>query len=177
MEDERDDDLRPLTPQELLFCEAYASPESETYSCGTKSAERAGYGQPHNAQWRLRQRPAVQKRIAEFHEIAAAGLGKVMADLEATRLLALAKKDYATATRCSELQAKRLGAFVDRVELNLPTTKALSVTERQEARKIAEVMLREGHHLSPPRVVDVESPPGALPTTSIGRPDGQKDEE
>lgn len=100
----------PLTPKEELFCRAYGDPESDSFGKATKSADVAGYVQPHNAGWKLCRRPRIIARLAEYHKAASADLGRVMANLEHIRLLALAKEpqDLATAARCAELQGKRL---------------------------------------------------------------------
>jgi len=106
----------PLTPQEETFCRAFGDPESETYGKGAKSAAAAKYSEPHNAAWKLRRRPRIIARLEEMQEEASAALGKVMSDLEHTRLRALAEggaAGLAVAARCSELQGKRLGAFRD----------------------------------------------------------------
>ena len=121
-----DDDLElvegpdPLTPREEVFVAAYSSPESATYSRATKSAEVAGYSQPHNAAWKLRRRPRIIAKIAEYQKEAMASVGRIFSDLENQRLLALAKGDIQAANRASELQGKHLAMFTDRVVLDEP---------------------------------------------------------
>lgn len=132
-----------LTPQEELFCEAYANPESKTYGNATGSARAAKYAQPHNAAWKLRRRPRIIARLVELHEMAAAGLGKVMADIEHTRLAALKKGDLATAARCSELQGKRLGAFVDVSVVDDVARREYSEVERIEAMRLGNLLLED----------------------------------
>jgi hypothetical protein len=114
MDDLAKNDTRELTPQEVLFCDAYADAESETYGNATKSAELAKYKQPHNAGWKLRQRQVIKDRLKEIYEKNKAGIGKVMSDLEYERLLAIKKGDISSAIRASELQGKRVGAFSDK---------------------------------------------------------------
>jgi len=103
----------PLTPREEQFCVCFGDPESLTYGRAEKSAAAAGYVQPRSAAWKLRRRPKIQARLAEFQAVATAAVGRVLSDLEHTRLLALAKSDLATAARCSELQGKHLSMFAD----------------------------------------------------------------
>jgi len=114
MTNENEIEKRELSPQEVLFCDAYADAESETYSNATKSAELAKYAQPHNAGWKLKQRQVVKDRLQEIYEKNKAGIGKVMSDLEYERLLAIKKGDLSSAIRASELQGKRVGAFSDK---------------------------------------------------------------
>ena len=103
----------PLTPREEQFCIAFGDPESTTYGRSEKSAAAAGYVQPRSAAWKLRRRPKIQARLAEFQAAATAAAGKVLSDLEHTRLAALDKGDLATAARCSELAGKHLGLFLE----------------------------------------------------------------
>jgi hypothetical protein len=105
---------RELSAQETLFCSAYADPESETFGNASKSAELAKYSQPHNSGWKLKQREVIKNRLNQIYERNKAGVGKVMADLENERLLAIKKGDLSSAIRASELQGKRLGAFSDK---------------------------------------------------------------
>jgi hypothetical protein len=105
---------RQLNPQETLFCDLYGDPESETFGNASKSAELAKYSQPHNSGWKLKQRQVVKDRLNQIYERNKAGIGKVMADLENERLLAIKKGDLSSAIRASELQGKRLGAFSDK---------------------------------------------------------------
>jgi roadblock/LC7 domain-containing protein len=56
--------------------------------------------------------------IAEF-KASGVTAEKVLADLEHTRLLALTKEDYATATRCAELQGKYIAMFTDKQQSNV----------------------------------------------------------
>ena len=145
------DKLRELSPQEDRFCRAYGNPESETYGNATKSAEFAGYAQPHNAAWKVRHRPQIIARLQEMYDVATASLGKVMSDLEHERLLALKKGDLAAAIRASELQGKRLGAFLDRNVLAIDELQArddYSDAERIEINRIADLLVL-GHAALP----------------------------
>jgi len=144
-----DDDLDliegpdPLTPREEVFCKAYADPESATYSRATKSAEVAGYAQPHNAQWKLRRRPRIVQRIAEYQKATMAVVGKVFSDLENQRLLALEKGDIQAANRASELQGKHLAMFTDRVVVDEMVRVEYDVRLEAEAHAIARMRLEE----------------------------------
>ncbi|MCX5653383.1 MAG: hypothetical protein NTY65_01860 [Planctomycetota bacterium] len=120
----------PLSPKELAFCEAFGNPESETFGSARKSAEAAGYVQAHNAGWKLRRRPRIIAKLAEFEKVVRVQIGKVLTDLEFTRLQALTKGDLATAARCSELQGKHLAMFTDAVFVDNS-----AVVERYDARR------------------------------------------
>ncbi|MCX5653709.1 MAG: hypothetical protein NTY65_03540 [Planctomycetota bacterium] len=123
----------PLTPKEEAFVRAYADPESATYGQATKSAEVAQYREPHNAAWKLRRRPRIIARIAEYEKLTRACVGKVLTDLEHERQLALAKGDIAAAIRASELQGKHLAMFTDRLAVD-----ESQVVERYNARRAEE---------------------------------------
>jgi hypothetical protein len=102
-----------LTPKEALFVSAFSDVESETFGRATASATVAGYSEPRNAAWKLRRRPRIVEAIVEMEKLVRVQIGKVLSDLEFTRLAALAKGDLAVAARCSELQGKHLAMFTD----------------------------------------------------------------
>jgi len=150
-------DADGLTAREVLWCEAFSNPESASYGNATASAKAAGYSQPRNAGWKIRQRPHIVARLEKLHEVTLSALGKVMTDLEHTRLAALKKGDLAVAARCSELAGKRLGAFVDAHVIDLPERRKYTEAERLEAAHLARVLIEE--HLEHPdrELVSVES--------------------
>jgi hypothetical protein len=134
----------PLTPKEEAFVRFFADPEqSETYGRGTASAEKALYSQPHNAQWRLRRRPRIIARIAEFQDLTTAARGKVLSDLEHERLLALAKGDIQAAVRATELQGKALGLFVDVAQIGVGPTREYDELTQSEAKRLARLMVQD----------------------------------
>jgi len=135
----------PLTPREEVFAAAYANPESTTYGRATKSAAAAGYGQPHNAAWKLRRRPRVVARIEEYQRATMATIGKVFSDLENQRLLALAKDppDIQAANRSSELQGKHLAMFTDRVVVDEVIVHEYDERIALEASRIARVLIED----------------------------------
>jgi hypothetical protein len=135
-DDEPGDAPLVLSAKEEAFCRYYGDPESETYSNGTASAKKAGFGQPHSAQWKLRRRLRVIARLKEFQDAACADLGKVMSDIEHTRRKALEKGDLAVAARCSELQGKRLGLFWERSTMSFSEEESTRRREYSEAEKI-----------------------------------------
>ena len=140
-------ETRALTPKEELFCVAYADPESETYADGTASAKKAGFAETsaHTAAWRALRRPRVKARLKELYAESDFSPGRVMSNLVADRLKALAKNDIATAVRCDELMGKRLGLFSDRLISCTETPerqRELDDAEKAEARLIAEARLR-----------------------------------
>jgi hypothetical protein len=132
----------PLTPKEEMFCRAYADPESATYGQATKSAEVAQYQEPHNAAWKLRRRPRIIARIAEYEKLTRACVGKVLTDLEHERQLALAKGDIAAAIRASELQGKHLAMFTDRMAVDdSATVERYDARRAEEASRIVAILL------------------------------------
>jgi len=137
----------PLTPREEVFAAAYACPESATYGRATRSAEVAGYkGQPHAAAWRLRRRPRVVAKIAQYQAATLATVGKIFSDLENQRLLALAKDppDIQAANRSSELQGKHLAMFTDRVVVDDPAARhEYDAVLAVECSRIARVLIED----------------------------------
>ncbi len=133
-----------LSPKEDLFCSAYASPESETYGNGTKSATVAGYPEATagNMACKLKKKPQIIERLEQLYKENAADVGKVMSDLEHQRILAIAKGDIASANRASELQGKRYGMFTDRQIIEQPEQRELDERESAEAEEIAKLRLK-----------------------------------
>lgn len=130
----------PLTARQEAFARAYADPDSETFGSATAAAEAAGYSQARSSGWKLRRHPGVAKRIGALQDEAAAGRGKVLADLENTRLRALAKGDLSVAVRCSELQGRRLGIFFE--------SHAISMAAPAEQREYDERLASEAHRIA-----------------------------
>jgi hypothetical protein len=178
-EDESDGELvvggpLPLTPKELDFCERFGSPESDTYGKGTLSAKLAGYEQPHNAAWKLRRRPRIIAKLEEYQEAVRATVGKVLADLEAERLIALAKDppDTAAAIRATELMGKHLGMFVDFgvvTTFDLERRRQFTDREIEEGSRLARLAILDG--LERPPTLALPAPP--QPAATIGRDVGQ----
>jgi len=134
----------PLTPKEEAFVRAYADPESATYGKATKSAEVAKYQEPHNAAWKLRRRPRIIERISEYEKLTRVVIGKVLTDLENTRLRALEKGDLSTAAACSTWQGRHLGMFVDVVAVDPGELPRYDARVAAEARKITAILLMQG---------------------------------
>ena len=67
-----------------------------------------------------------------------------MSSLERLQRLAEEKGDLATAARCSELLAKRLGGFTERFILTTPELEALSEVQIVEAQRLTRLLLIEG---------------------------------
>ena len=135
----------PLTPREEVFAAAYSCPESDSYGRATRSAAAAGYAEPHNAAWRLRRRPRVVARIAQYQAATMATIGKVFSDLENQRLLALAKDppDVQAANRASELQGKHLAMFTDRVVVDEVVVHEYDAVRAVECNRIARLLIEE----------------------------------
>jgi hypothetical protein len=130
----------PLTPKELAFCEAFANPESATFGHARKSAESAGYVEPHNAGWKLRRRPSIRAKLAEYHAAVTVAVGKVLTDLENERLAAMEKGDIQAAVRATELMGKHLSMWTERVQLDVPLLRHYSDEELTEGRRLAAFM-------------------------------------
>ena len=170
VDDERLIEGPVLTPKELAFCEAFANPESATFGSARKSAEAAGYREPHNAGWKLRRRPHIIAKLREYHAAVTVAVGRVLADLENERRLAVEKGDLATAVRASELMGKHLGMFIERgmMTLNdLGRIREYTEAERVEAGRLARLLLMG----QPPPLLEGPSAPAALAS------DGQAPQE
>jgi len=157
----------PLSPKEELFCRAWGSVESETFGKAAASARVAGYSEPyHQAAWRLRRRPRIIARLKEYEEMAAADLGRVMSNIERTRILAEEKGDHATALRAAELQGRRLGAFFERsvLTLDVPAQHEYDAVLAVEASRIARLLIEEagaaGLGAAPPETERKQLNPG-----------------
>jgi hypothetical protein len=150
----------PLSPKELAFCEAFGNPESETFGNARKSAEVAGYGEPHNAGWKLRRRPRIIAKLKSYHVAVTVAVGRVLADLENERRLAIEKGDLSTAVRATELMGKHLGMFRDVLAIDEPATAA-----RYDARVAADVQRITAFLLLGPQspAAMSELPPGSTP--------------
>jgi len=151
----------PLTPKEELFCRAFGSVESETFGRATASAAAAKYVSPHNSAWKLRRRPRIIQRLEEYQKEASAALGKVMADLEHTRLRALAEggaAGLAVAARCSELQGKHVAAFADIVRVDVGEKREWDEKRALEVSRIARLLIEDAGAggLGVPALPDVE---------------------
>ena len=139
------DNPLPLSPQQEQFCAAYADPESETYGKAGMSAKVAGYIEPYTASWKLRRQARIIARLEQYQAAARVTVGRVMSDLEAERLLALAKDppDVAAAIRASELMGKHLAMFTEHVQVDVGQAKVYSDAERAEARRLAAMLITE----------------------------------
>ena len=161
---ETDDDLTgapPLTPRELAFCRFYGDPQSVSYGRATKSAVLAGYAEKSawTTGWKLRHRPSIRAKLAEYDAAVQVAVGRVLADLENERIAAMEKGDIASAVRATELQGKHLAMFKENVEITLPMARAYTEQEAFEAKRLASMML-EG---KPGELPAVEAEPLALP--------------
>ena len=131
----------PLTPKEELFVRAFCDVESETFGRAVKSAAVAQYVEPRNAAWKLRRRPRIIARIAEYEKLVRVQIGKVLSDLEHERLAALEKGDIASAIRASELQGKHLAMFTDKVAVDYPEIGEYDERAALDARRITVFLL------------------------------------
>jgi hypothetical protein len=157
----------PLTPREELFVRAFCDPESSTYGKATKSAELARYSEPHNAQWRLRHRPRIIQRIGEYEKLVRVEIGKILSDLEHTRLQALAAGDWSTATRCSELQGKHLAMWTDKVAVDKTYVHVYDERAAIDARKITRILLLGSVEQGP---LLLDAPPGPAVAAAVPAP-------
>jgi hypothetical protein len=129
----------PLSPKELAFCEAFGNPESETFGNARKSSEVAGYSEPHNAGWKLRRRPRIIAKLKEYHAAVTVAVGRVLADLENERRLAVEKGDIASAIRATELMGKHLGMFRDVLDIG----ESEETVARYERRRASDLRIVE----------------------------------
>ena len=166
-----------LTPKEALFVSAFADVESETFGRATLSAEKAGYASPRDSAWKLRRRPRIAAAIAEMEKTVRVQVGKVLSDLEYTRLAALTKGDLATAARCSELQGKHLSMFADVTIVAPDETYRYDKRVAEDTRTLTALLLMRDRPLAIESLQGVAAPaagtsatpqdaPGGLPTTA-----------
>jgi len=154
----------PLSPKELKFCEAFANPESGTFGNARKSAEAAGYREPHNAGWKLRRRGRIIAKLQEYHGAVFVAVGRVLADLENERRLAVEKGDLASAIRASELMGKHLGMFLERSIFAVADPGTYDPVRAQQVRQITAYLLTHPPLLDAPVSAAVEAIPAAQPT-------------
>jgi len=136
----------PLTPREERWVKLYADVESPFYGRATAAAREAGYVQPASAAHKLRRRPRIIARVAQFQKSAMACAAKIFSDLEYQRLVALAKNppDVAAANKASELQGKHLSMFTDlRVVVDEPAVREYDARLAIEASRLARIALEE----------------------------------
>jgi len=136
--------LADLTEKERRFVEAFGDPESETFARRTASAEAAGYSGGRTAAWKILQRPRVREALKIYAEQAQRGLDFVMLQVEHIGRKAYESGDWSTALRASELLAKRLGGFVERLMISADARdvqRELSEAEEEEARRLADLRL------------------------------------
>jgi hypothetical protein len=157
----------PLTPKEEAFCRFYGDPESQFYSRPTAAAKAAGYAEKSawNTSWKLRRRPQIIARLAEFQKAATAAASKVLSDLENTRLQALAAGDWATSARCSQLQGQALGLFYERNILSVDNTPVYDERAALDARRITAFLL-----MTPPDPALLDAPPGPAVAAAVPAP-------
>jgi hypothetical protein len=142
-----------LSPQERIFCAAYADAESETYGNALGSARVAKYKAPRSAASRLVRRPACRALIDEFYEKNASNIGRVMSDLRAVQLKAEKKDDLSTVVACLKLQGERYGMFSSRniiISENEGRQRELDDAQRKEAQRLADILAREAQALPEP---------------------------
>jgi len=135
-----------LTPMESLFVSYFSDPESETYSRGTASAKKAGFSQPHSAQWKLRRRARVREKIEEWQVVSAAAVGRVMTDLEHIRQRALLEggaAGLAVACRAVELMGKHVAAFADIVRVDVGEKREWDEKRALESSRIARLLIEQ----------------------------------
>ncbi len=131
---------RDLTPQEILFCDAYARPESETFGSGSKSIVVAGWPDKNASQRSntLRQKKQVDVYLKEIYAENAESIGEVVCNIQFDRRMARDKGDWSTAARCDELLGKRHGMFREGAIGIDAEAEQLSDKKATEARKIAQ---------------------------------------
>ncbi len=114
---------KPLTPLQAAFVRWYTTPGPTLFN-GTASAREAGYKGSEKqlavqASQNLRKpniHAAINRIIDEQFGAVDLTIGKVLRDIEMTRMLAIAEGDYSTALRCSVQHGKHLKMWIDKVE-------------------------------------------------------------
>jgi phage terminase small subunit len=141
-------EIEMLPAKRESFCVNYTTIGAETFGNGTKSAIAAGYSEnsAYSQASALLKNPEIRQRVQELHaENMSRNLitvDKVLADLEHDKVMARQNRQYAVATRCTELQGKYLAMFTDRVVAqDTPRQIELSEAERRENRRIASLLV------------------------------------
>ena len=145
---------KQLTPKELKFVLAYT--EIGTVTCGRqgKAALAAGWpeAEADKQAARLMKAPRIREAIQASHEKmmnkAMINPSKILADLENTKHLALAKGDLTSANRAIHLQGQYLTMFGDKY-LIADDEQAIELTHERkiEAEVLAEIRLRFGDRI------------------------------
>ena len=104
-----------------------------------------------------------------FQKAAFAAAGKVLTDLENTRLLALAKSDLATAAACSKMQGQHLAMWTDVLATDIPDAPRYDPKLAAEASRITAFLLLNPASDSPlalpaPPAVIEQKQPRPVPT-------------
>ena len=159
----------PLTPKELAFCEAFGNPESETFGNATASGAAAGFIQPRSAGWKLRRRGRIIAKLKSYHTAVTVAVGRVLADLENERRLAVEKGDIASAIRATELMGKHLAMFTDVLATDIPDAPRYDARIAAEASRITAFLLLNPASDSPlalpaPPAVIEQKQPRPVPT-------------
>jgi len=130
--------------------EKFARAMAQVGAVAMKCAEDAGYCRAGlaSASNRLANDPAVVQRISELKTQEAVKVGiteaKTLADLEAERVKAMDKGDISTAVAATKLMMQYLGLLKDNVVFeDVSKVKQLSEKEAEEARRIAQIRLRD----------------------------------
>jgi len=142
----------PLSPKELRFCEQFSNPESETFGNATASAAAAGFIQPRSAGWKLRRRPRIIAKLQEYHAAVRVAVGRVLADLENVRRLAVEKGDLATALAAVVAMGKHIGMFYERNVVSMVDPGVYDPILAVEARRITAILLLNPGLGLPPEV-------------------------
>ena len=142
---------KELTAKEEVFCVAYTTIGSETFSNGTKSTIEAGYAEDsaRTQAWRMLRKEHIKRRIIELYaenmQRNMITVDKVLADLEHDKLLARKARQYAVSKSCTELQGRWLAMFTDNIHETTDQPKPLTDERRAELQEIAK-------HLTDPKL-------------------------
>ncbi len=142
-------DAKELTAKEEVFCVAYTSIGSETFSNGTKSAIEAGYAEDsaRTQAWRMLRKEHIKKRIRELYdknmEENGVTVNSVLANLDHDRQMARKYNQYGAAIRCTELEGKYLAMFTDNISNTTePVLKPVTDEEQAIYREAAKKMIK-----------------------------------
>lgn len=137
---------KPFTQKQAAFIKAYTTP-GKTYRNATLSAEEAGYANPEvNGSQILRNhrvREEIERILNAAKREAVVTAAGVLREIEETRQKALAKEQYSTALKASELKGKTLAMFTDRVEQVMTIEDVSSGDLLQLIREVAQHLTEE----------------------------------
>ena len=140
-----------LNERQEKFAQLYADPDHEHWHSANTCVKLAGFGKGNSMGNRLLANPKVRQRIFDLSREHAAWVcqspSTVLLGLERVRIMAEAKGDLSTATRCLELVGKSMAIFTERSVVMRDNDDIsglrgqMTAREHSECQRIAAVML------------------------------------